>query len=401
MKRANPKPNHSTPRKRPTVCIDCRYIRERPSGISVVVQSLVDYIPKAAPDLDFLLLKNPKGPERLSIEPNVREQVVKEEPNGPATLFWMSRLVDFSKVDVYHNPFNIYPYGMKIPTVVTLADVMWIKHPQWAKSTGWWGHVEVAFFTAGMWNVIRKADHIITISEATRKEIGTLDPNALSRVTVAFEGISDDFHPLEGVEGQRIIDGVKRRYLHSAARYILTVGQFAAYKNHETVLRAFAKAFGDQPDVHLALVQRLGKGPQVLRPIATQLGVNDRVHFLHNVPLLDLVALYNGAIALCHPSLYEGFGNPPAEALGCGCPVVTSNRSSMPEVSGEAAILVDPEDVTDVASALRKVAGDPAVRTSMRERGLARAKELTWAVHAQGCLDAYRKMLTSAGPPAP
>ena len=118
-----------------------------------------------------------------------------------------------------------------------------------------------------------------------------------------------------------------------------------------------------------------------------------RVHFPRDVPERELVALYNGAIALCHPSLVEGFGNCPSEALACGCPVVTSNRSSMPEVSADAGLYVDPESVESVAGGLRRVADDRALAASMRDRGLRRARELTWQAYARGNLDAYRLVL--------
>lgn len=386
----------SAPRKpnaRKTVCVDCRYIRERPSGIATIVQALVDYLPELAPDLDFLFLKHPKGPERLSFAPNVREQVVPEEANGPATLFWMNRIADLRGVDLFHNTFNILPYRLKIPTVIMVTDVMWIKHPTWARGPGMWGHVEVAFYRQGMWNAIKHADRIIAISEATKREIGSLDPSATARTRVALEGIAEDYHAMDGAEGERLIESVRRRYLGGAKRYVLTVGQFSVYKNHTRVLEAFAKAFRDQPDMHLAFVQRLGKGPEVLRPMAKKLGVDDRVHFLHNLPLIDIVAVFNGATTLCHPSLYEGFGNPPAEAMACDCPVITSNRSSMPEVSGVAAELVEPESVEAIAQALRKVAGNEALRESMRARGLERAKQLTWKAHVEGNLAAYREVL--------
>jgi glycosyltransferase involved in cell wall biosynthesis len=378
---------------RSTVCVDCRYIRERPSGVATLAQAIVDYVPGLAPDLDFLFLKHPNGPERLSSEPNVREQVVPQEANGPATLLWFPTIVDLHGADLYHNMFNILPLWLRIPSVVTVNDVMWIKHPDWAKGPGWWGHVEVAYFQAGLWRALQYADRIMTISEASRSEILSIAPQAAGRTHVALEGISPDFHPIEEPERTRLLQALRARYLHGAPRYVLTVGQFAVYKNHVRVLRAFAKAFADQPDMHLAFVQRLGCGPAALRPIATQLGVDSRVHFLSNVPLIDLVALYNGATALCHPSLYEGFGNPPAEAIACGCPVVTSNRSSMPEVSGVASMLVDPENVDEIASALSVVASDQQLAASMRQRGLRRASELTWKAFAEGNLACYRDVL--------
>lgn len=382
-----------TPRKRSTVCIDCRYIRERPSGIATIVQALVEHLPSMAPDLDFFFLRHPNAPARLSFAPNVRERVVRYEANGPATLFALPRLVDLRGVDLFHGTFNTLPVGLTMPTVVTLCDVMWIKHADWARSSGLRGHVETAFYRNGMWRSLRQASRLVAISEATRSEIGTLDRGAWERTRVALEGVSDDYHPLEGEAGRRALEAARAKYLPGARRYVLTVGQFTPYKNHVTVVRAFATAFRDQPDVHLALVQRLGPGPKVLEPLARSLGIEGRVKFLSGVPLPELVALYGGAIALCHPSLYEGFGNCPAEAMACGCPVVTSNRSSMPEVSGVAALLVDPENPHDVAAALHRVAREPDLAASMRARGLVRAKELTWKGHAERNLRVYREIL--------
>ncbi len=392
-------PLRSKRRHRPTICIDCRYLRERPSGIATLVQALVDFVPPAAPEYDFLLLKHPKGPERLSPEPNVREIVVPQEANGPATLLYLPAVVDFDAIDLYHNTFNMLPLWLRVPSVVFLCDVMWIKHPDWAKGPGLWGHVEVAFYRTGMWNALRHATRLIAISHATRDEIGSVAPQAAARTTVAHEGIAPEFHAIAEPERQRMIDDVRRRYLQSAQSYVLCVGQYSVYKNHQRVLRAFAKAFRDRPDVHLAFVQRLGAGPRSLRPIAQELGVDGRVHFLYDVPFVDLVTLYNGALALCHPSLCEGFGNAPAEAMACGCPVVTSNRSSMPEVSGVAALLVNPEQTDDIAAALLRVASEPELAQSMRQRGLIRAAELTWKSFADASLAVYREILP-IGPPA-
>jgi glycosyltransferase involved in cell wall biosynthesis len=379
------------PRK--TVCIDCRYIRERPSGIATIVQALVDHLPTLAPDLDFYFLKHPHAPKRLSEAPNVRETVVTFEANGPGTLFALPHLVDLRGVDLFHSTFNILPHGLRMPSVVTLCDVMWIKYPHWARSPGVWGHVETLFYQHGIRNALRNATRLVAISQATKSEIGSVDRAAEQRTRVALEGIDSDFRPPAGEDGARRVAAARQKHLPNVGRYVLSVGQFAPYKNHLTVVRAFARAFRDDPSTHLAIVQRLGAGPQALGPLAKELGVGDRVHFLHGVPRDELVAIFNGALMLCHPSLYEGFGNCPAEAMAAGCPVVTSNRSSMPEVSGAAAELVDPDSVGSVAAGLAKVAADEALRASMRARGLARAAELTWRAHAEGNLAAYREIV--------
>jgi glycosyltransferase involved in cell wall biosynthesis len=378
---------------RRTICIDCRYIRERPSGISPLVQALVDHAPALCPESRFLFLKHPKGPPRLSTAANVREVVVPQEANGPATLLWLPWVVDLGGVDLFHATFNILPRGLPMKTVVTLCDVMWMKHPEWCRDPGPWGYVETAFYQVGIHHTLRHATRIAAISDATKQEIGTLDRRAAERTRVTLLGVSEEFRRLEGPEGERAIADVRTKRLPGAARYVLTVGQFAGYKNHERVVRAFAAAFGDDETIHLGLVQRLGAGQEALEPIAKSLGIARRVHFLSGVPFPELVALYNGALCLCHPSLEEGFGNPPSEALGCGCPIVTSNRSSMPQVSGDAALYVNPERVDEIAAALRRVAYEPELAAGMRERGLRRAKELSWRAFAEANVAVYRETM--------
>lgn len=379
-----------------TLCIDARYLRERPSGIASYVRALVEHVPAMCPELDILLLKHPKGPPRLSTAPNVREVTVRTEVNGPATLLWLPRVVDLRGVDLFHATFNILPRGLAMKSLVTLHDVLWLEHPEWARAPGLFGHLETAFYRAGIRHALRTATQLVTVSEATRREIGAIDRAAFARTAVTLLGISSDFRPLTGAEGAEAIAAARARWLPGARRYVLTVGQFSGYKNHERVVRAFARAFRDDDGVHLGLVQRLGDGERVLAPLARALGVGDRVHFVgarHGLPFADLVALYNGAICLCHPSLQEGYGLPPAEALAAGCPVITSNCSSMPEVSQDAARYVDPTDVEEIARALRELAGDEALRAELRTRGLARAKELDWKELAAKSVAIYRELL--------
>ena len=126
--------------------------------------------------------------------------------------------------------------------------------------------------------------------------------------------------------------------LRRKRRYVLTVGQAAPYKNHLVALEAFAIAFADRDEVDHVFVQRQGAGAAALLDRAAALGLAGRVQVLTTIDRDELVALYGHALALCHPSLIEGFGNPLAEAMACGCPVVTSNVSAMPEVTGGAAL---------------------------------------------------------------
>jgi len=361
-----------------------------------MIQSLVDFVPRWAPDLRFLFLRHPKARAPLSEAPNVIEQVVYREANGPATLWFLPWFVDLRGVALFHATFNILPFGLTMPTIVTINDVMWMTHPDWARTPGAWGRVETAFYQTGIRNALRNATHITTISQASWNEIVRLRPDAASRMSISREGVSTEvFRPMSD---RAFVDAAREKWVPGATRFVLTVGQYAPYKNHGTVVRAFARAFRNDSGVHLALIQSRAGATAILEDIAREEGVAGRVHFPHNVPEDELVALYNGAIALCHPSLVEGFGNCPSEALACGCPVVTSNRSSMPEVSADAGLYVDPESVESVAAGLRRVADDERLAASMRDKGLRRARELTWQAYARGNLDAYRLVLAGSRP---
>ncbi|MEE4290007.1 MAG: glycosyltransferase family 1 protein, partial [Erythrobacter sp.] len=181
-----------------------------------------------------------------------------------------------------------------------------------------------------------------------------------------------------------------------ARRFVLTVGQYAPYKNHEGALDGFARAFGASDDIALVFVQRQARGGDGLRRMAARLGIADRAIFLRAVAPADLLQLYSAAEVLLHPSLAEGFGNPVAEAMACGCPVITSDRSAMPEVAGGAALLVDPLESAGIAAALGRVVGNNATRRTLSEAGLARARSLDWESAARRYVGLYREILATA-----
>ncbi|MEN3749273.1 glycosyltransferase family 1 protein [Sphingomonas sp. HF-S3] len=372
-----------------TICIDCRYIRERPSGIGEVVQGLVDFIPALAPDLDFVLLRHPSLDRPLSDRANVVERVVRQPANGPATMWWLPQVVDLSGIDLFHAPANIMPARLPVPCLVTVHDVMWLTAPHLCTSRPR-GLIDRAFYGHGIRRALRDAAAIATVSAASRDEIVALAPERGDRVHVTLSGVSPEFRPTPMTADMR-----SRLALPDNRRFVLTVGQNAPYKNHEGAIRAFAAAFSRDAGIDLVLVQRMGRGADALLRLATTLGIADRIHFLPAITRQDLVELYSSAAALLHPSFCEGFGNPLAEAMACGCPVVTSARSAMPEVTAGAARLVDPGDVASIAQGLREVVGDPDRAAMMRKAGLARAAELSWPAFAAANLALYRMLLAS------
>jgi glycosyltransferase involved in cell wall biosynthesis len=375
------------------IAIDARYVRERPSGIGSMVAAIVERVPRLLPKQDFLLLTHPFARRPLSTASNVREIVVPAEANGPGTLFALPRLVDLSSVRLFHATFNILPRGLRMPSVATVHDIMWLTDPELCRSPGLWGKVETAFYQHGIRTAIRDATRLLSVSETTKGAIAALDPAAAERCVVVLHGLDAAFRPANTPEERDAVEASRRKHAPGAERYVLCVGQASRYKNHAGVLEAFLRAFPSDPAIHLVFVQRLGNAAEALLLRAREGGARDRVHVLPTLPFEDLLSLYRGALCLCHPSFVEGWGMPVSEALGTGCPVITSETSSMPEVAGGAALLVDPHDVESIADALRRTRDDEAMRRSMIERGLVRARAFDWDVHAQRTADVYERLV--------
>lgn len=372
------------------IALDCRYLGPRPSGIGEVVAALVRHLPGLAPEHEFIFLRNALRHEPLSGAANVREIVVRAAANGPVTLLHLPLAADLRGVDLFHAPANILPGGLACPAITTVHDVMWLTHPEWCNPRPW-GRVERHFYGHGIRRALARSALVATVSEASRSEIVRIAPQAAGRVVVTPSGVAEDFRPVARDAAALAGLGVP-----AGRRYVLVVGQGAPYKNHAGALRAFALAFGQAADIDLVLVRRRGDTGPALERLAQELGIGGRVHFLETVDRPALVRLYGGAEALLHPSLCEGFGNPVAEAMACGCPVVTSNVSAMPEVAGGAALLADPRDTGALAAALRRVVEDPALAADLRARGLQRAAELDWRAFAAANLALYRRVLDGA-----
>jgi glycosyltransferase involved in cell wall biosynthesis len=370
------------------IALDCRYLGPRPSGIGECVAALVRHLPEPAPDVEFTFLRNHLRQAPLSGAANVRELVVRSPANGPVTLLHLPLAVELAGIDLFHAPANILPGGLAMPAITTVHDVMWLTHPHWC-NPALWGRIERRFYGHGIRRALARSALVATVSEASRIAIREIAPAA--RVEVTRSGVAEDFRPAVPDPATLARLGVP-----DARRYVLVVGQGAPYKNHKGALRAFALAFASQSDMALVLVRRRGDTGPALERMASGLGLAGRVHFLETVARAELVQLYNGAAMLLHPSFIEGFGNPVAEAMACGCPVITSNCSAMPEVAGDAALLADPKDPGAIAAALRRVADDPALAADLRARGLERAAALDWRAFAEANLALYRRVLAGA-----
>ena len=288
--------------------------------------------------------------------------------------------------DVYHATNNIFPY--RVPAsrrVLTIQDLTLLLFPEWHPAD------RLAMMVPALEPAVRGADHIITPSHATRNDLLKLLPADPERVSVIPDGVAPIFAPMADGEIAAQLAPLGLR----PDTYLLFMGTIEPRKNLQRLLEALEMA---APEVGpLVLAGGRGWRDAGIRRALGRLTAAGRVRGLGYVADGLRPALLNGARAFVYPSLYEGFGLPPLEAMACGTPVVCSGVSSLPEVVGDAALLVDPEDVSALAAAMERIWRDHALRGELRRRGLARAREFTWDRTARLTLDVYRQVLE--GPP--
>jgi glycosyltransferase involved in cell wall biosynthesis len=289
----------------------------------------------------------------------------------------------YIQADLLHASALRLPFRSGITTVVTVHDVIPLLYP------GLYRFRDRLTLQSYLRLGARRAAHIITNSEHTRSDVQRLLSVPRERMTVTPLGVADIFQPLTSAQSLAAAQeyGVTQPY-------ILSVCTLEPRKNLLRVLEAFALLRKRCHTTHrLVLVGRRGWLEDPIFAAVQRLEIEDAVHFTGYVPINVLPALYSGATVFVYPSLYEGFGFPVLEAMRCGCPVITSNVSSLPEVGGSAACYVDPYNVTHLADALERVLDDPEQAQRMREQGLEHAGMFSWERCTRQTLEVYRQVL--------
>jgi glycosyltransferase involved in cell wall biosynthesis len=284
-------------------------------------------------------------------------------------------------LDLAHVQYLIPPLA-PCPVVTTVHDVSFKRHPELFPLK------HRVLLNLLIPPSLHQAVAVITCSEATRQDMIELYDLPPEKITVTPYAADETFRPMDPVEARRAV----RERFGIAGRYLLAVGHIHPRKNLPRLVRAFNRISGKVPH-ELVLVGKQGWGNTELMEAISQAPVGREPRFTGYVADADLPVLYAGADAFAYPSLYEGFGLPPLEAMACGTPVLTSNLSSLPEVVGEAAVLVDPYDEPSLARALAELLGDARKRAALSAAGLARAVQFTWDATARGTLEVYRSVL--------
>jgi glycosyltransferase involved in cell wall biosynthesis len=292
------------------------------------------------------------------------------------------------RVDVFHATGFSAPLAIPCRSVMTVLDLTFVKHPEW------FAHRWFYFYTTRTLPIlVRRANRIVTISQCSKRDLMEHYGCAAERIVVIPPAVDHDlFH---ANHDSAAIRGMRERF-RLRRRYVLSVGTLEARKNLTRLVESFAMLrSGMSDDCELVLVGERGWQCDEIFEAVAALGLKDRVRFLGYVPELELPLLYQAAELFVYPSLYEGFGVPILEAMACGCPVVCSNRSAMPEVIGEAGILVGPEDRHQIAEAMGRVLSGPSLAETLRARGLEQAQRFRWDDSAKRLLEVYQECASS------
>lgn len=288
------------------------------------------------------------------------------------------------RVDLLHEPdFVLPPTLPRTPTLLTVHDLSFIRDPDSAFPP------LRRYLNRVVPRSVARATRVLADSLATKNDLCELLGAPPEKITVMYGGVDARFQPVR--EPQRLA-ALRVKYRLGTEPFILGLGTIQPRKNYRRLIQAFSNLKPRMPDLKLIIAGGKGWLYDDIFAEVERLGLKDQVLFPGLVDDEDLPALYSAAELMAYPSLYEGFGLPVLEAMACGTPVVTSNVSSLPEVSGEAALLVNPTDVEAITEAMRRLLQDADLRRQIVARGFEQARQFTWDRAARQLLGMYEAM---------
>jgi alpha-1,3-rhamnosyl/mannosyltransferase len=366
-----------------TIVIDGRTMQDHYPGIGRYVYQLVLALAEIAPTDRFRILYDTRVPNsrfdysRLTALPNVRLVSVDARAFSLAEQSLAFHRAALAQGDVFHAPYYSLPYALTVPLVVTLEDVTPLAAPgQSSSATNRFIYRVLTRLAAA------RAKRVITLSEAARADIRRHLNTESSKISVIPLAPSPAFTP----SSENAI-ALVRDTLNLPAPYALYVGSNKPHKNLVRLVEAFSKV---PTDARLIIAGQWDARYPEAKTTAERFGLQDKVLFRHSILENELPALMSGARAFVFPSLHEGFGLPPLEAMACGAPVLCSGVSALPEVVGDAAVLFNPLDTDSISNALSTVLEDGGLQARLREKGFERAAHFSWERTARETLHVYR-----------
>jgi glycosyltransferase involved in cell wall biosynthesis len=358
----------------------------RSAGITWYIYNLLGHLPAVEPRTRYTVFLSEK---RFSTAPRLQVQRSRlPTVRPPVRILWeqglQPRALRSAKVDLLHGPAFVGPLLSSVPFVVTVHDLSFLLYPEGFRRPN---RLYLTAFTR--WSV-QRARRVIAVSDSTKRDVVRLFGISPDKVDVVHNGVDPCFQPLPASETTafKAKQGLPERFL-------LFVGTLEPRKNVIRLIESYAQLPADRPP--LILVGGKGWLYDEIFARVESLGLKDSVRFAGFVSPEDLPKWYNAATLFVYPSLYEGFGLPPLEAMACGAPVITSTASSLPEVVGRAGLSVDPTDTEALTDAMNQVLEDHELRDEMRAKGLMQARGFSWQETARQTAAGYRRALLTGG----
>ena len=379
------------------VAVDIRGITE--FGVGTYTRNVVRALGRLDHSNQYFLIGSPQKVAEIGSLPANFKTVHLLDPDSTARGYLEFRtIVKRLHCDVVHIPHLFWvPRNLPCPYVVTVHDVL--EHMYRARDRS--GLRRSLHFHLTR-HVLNGAGRILAVSKFTKSEIEKLFGIPGRYIEVVYNAIDERFLRGHATESDRQV--LAERYLVTYP-FLLYAGRISPHKNLVRIIQAFSalktelEKQAEYPDLKLIIIgDELSKHPDLRRTVIRS-GVQNDVRFMGFVPIEMLRVFYDVAKVFVFPSLYEGFGLQPLEAMAHGTPVVTSNTSSLPEAVGHAAVLVNPENVFEIMRALHRVLVDQSVREKIRQRGYEQAKKFSWDVSAQRILEVYEEVATGAHAP--
>ena len=362
------------------IAIDARKLHD--FGIGTYIRNVLRGLARIDHDTEYVLLCQEHDCALApSLGDNFRAVSDTSRPYSLREQFSIPWTLRRERVDLFHAPHYVLPPLSRGKSVVTIHDCIHLMFPEYLPN-----RMALTYARASLWAGARVSNRILTVSEASKRDILRFFDVPPEKISVIYNGIDERFRVQPAEEEMA---RVTQRY-QLTGDFVLYAGNVKPHKNVERLIDAFQLVRQDGLD-HLKLIvigDEISKYAELRRAVH-RYNLHKYVRFLGYMPDATLAVLYRLAAVFVFPSLYEGFGLPPLEAMASGTPVVTSNVSSLPEVAGDAAVLVDPRDPRAIADGIRRVLTERGLRETLRAKGLNRAAEFSWERSVQRIRQIY------------
>lgn len=361
--------------------IDARLTFYRIGGISTYIRRTISALEQLNTQHDYTVFQSRKAKE--SLVSRFESATLWTPAHHRIERLALSVELFRHQLDLFHSPDFIPPYRAAKHHIITVHDLTFLHYPDYITAES--RH----YYNNKINSAVQQADHILSDSESTKHDMINMLNVPADKITVHMLGVDEKFKPLPRETTRPVIQS-----LNLPDAYILVVGTLEPRKNLVGLVKAYRDLLTELPDLPpIVFVGRAGWHYEQLMAEIEAVGINEHLVFADNVTDEQLTAVYNHALMLVTPSFYEGFGLPALEAMACGTVPIVSNLSSLPEITGEVGLLIDPHDTDTIADALKKVLTDSAWCKEQSKAGIQRAKQFTWAETARIVQSTYQSVL--------